>query len=391
VAASGQDTQNMNNINKSIKKIKEQGGKVIGCFPLYPPLELFHCLGIMPVTLWDIKESIRKVKKSDQHLQAYACSVARRLMEFLLAEGSKELDGLFMYNACDTLRNLPEIITCGLAETGRALPVFKMHVPMVPREQTQARDYLRARIETLIRELEKIYQVTFSPEKFRQSVALYREIRKLCKELEKLVADGRMSYGEFSGIIRQGWSAPPEQQLLALQKILQQKRPSARRDLPGKARGRVVVSGILPPPASIIQALEKAGLTVVGNDIASQTRALCYTPDAADDPADYYADFYDNHYPCTTLLYTADRRVTAIKELVLAAGAQGVVFIGEKFCENEFFEFPHLTRIFKEMGVPTLFLEVSIDDDEHAGAYITRIETFAEMLHSANQGGCHDK
>jgi len=377
----------MDSINKNIKEIKEQGRKVIGCFPLYPPLELFHCLGLVPITLWDIRESIPKVEKSDQHLQTYACSVARRLMEFLLSEGSKELDGLFMYNACDTLRNLPEIINCGLAESGRALPIFKMHIPMVPREQTQTQDYLKARMEALIHELEKTYQVTFSLDKFRQSVALYREIRKLCKELENLVANGRMSYNEFSGIIRQGWFVPPEQQLPALNKALQEKRPLARENLPAMAQGRIIVSGILPPPPRMIEALESAGLTVVGNDIASQNRAYFYTPPVADDPAEYYLDFYHNHYPCTTLLYTADRRVAAIKELVIATGARGVVFIGEKFCEYEYFEFPHLAKILKEMDVPTLLLEFSIDDDEHDGAYVTRIETFAELLHSAKQGG----
>jgi len=380
----------MNDINNKIKYIKDQGRKVIGCFPLYPPLELFHSLGLVPVTLWDIKDSISRVEKSDQHLQTYTCSVARRLMEFLLSESSTALDGLFMYNACDTLRNLPEIVSCGLADAGRSLPIFKIHIPMVPREQTESRAYLRFRIEALIHELEKSYQVTFSIERFRQSVALYREMRKLCKALETLVANRCMDYDEFSRVIRDGWFVPAEDQLLALQKILQE-RPFVRENVPVTARGRIVVSGIHPPPQSIIRAFENAGLTIAGNDIASQNRALFYTPAVVDDPADYYLDFYHQHYPCTTLLYTADRRVAAIRELILSTGAQGVVFIGEKFCEFEYFEIPHLEKILKDMEVPTLFLEVSIDDDEHSETYVTRIETFAELMGSANQGGGYAK
>jgi benzoyl-CoA reductase/2-hydroxyglutaryl-CoA dehydratase subunit BcrC/BadD/HgdB len=380
----------MNDINNKIKYIKDQGRKVIGCFPLYPPLELFHSLGLVPVTLWDIKDSISRVEKSDQHLQTYTCSVARRLMEFLLSESSTALDGLFMYNACDTLRNLPEIVSCGLADSGRSLPIFKIHIPMVPRKQTESRAYLRFRIEALIHELEKSYQVTFSIERFRQSVALYREMRKLCKALETLVANRCMDYDEFSRVIRDGWFVPAEDQLLALQKILQE-RPFVRENVPVTARRRIVVSGIHPPPQSIIRAFENAGLTIAGNDIASQNRALFYTPAVVDDPADYYLDFYHQHYPCTTLLYTADRRVAAIRELILSTGAQGVVFIGEKFCEFEYFEIPHLEKILKDMEVPTLFLEVSIDDDEHSETYVTRIETFAELMGSANQGGGYAK
>jgi benzoyl-CoA reductase/2-hydroxyglutaryl-CoA dehydratase subunit BcrC/BadD/HgdB len=374
---------------KTLDKISERNidRKAIGCFPLYPPLELFHSLGLVPVTLWGLKDSIPTTGESDRHLQPYACSVARHLMEFLLSENGAALGGLFMYNACDTLRNLPEIINCGLADAGRSLPIFKIHLPMVPREQTESRDYLRARIKMLINELENAYQVTFSIEKFRQSVSLYREIRKLCKALETLVANGRMSYNEFSRIIRDGWFVPAEDQLLALQKILQDRPLSKREHVPSARQSRIVVSGILPPPPYMIQVFENAGLTFVGNDIASQNRSLFYTPAMVHDPADYYVDFYNHHYPCTTLLYTADRRVAAIRELILSTRAQGVVFIGEKFCEFEYFEIPHLEKILKDMGVPTLFLEVSIDDNEYSEAYVTRIETFAELIGSANQGG----
>jgi benzoyl-CoA reductase/2-hydroxyglutaryl-CoA dehydratase subunit BcrC/BadD/HgdB len=377
----------MKNISNEIKAIKDKGQRVIGCFPLYPPLELFHSLGLVPITLWGLKDSIPGVEKSDRHLQPYACSVARRLTEFLLSEKGAALDGLFMYNACDTLRNLPEIINCGLADAGRSLPIFKIHLPMAPREQTESRTYLRAGIEELIQKLEKAYQVTFSIEKFRQSVSLYREMRNLCGALQTRVANGCMSYAEFSRIIGEGCFVPAEDHLVALQKILQDGPLPARKDVSPATQGRIVISGILPPPPYMIQAFENAGLTVVGNDVASQNRALFYTPTMVDDPADYYIDFYHHHYPCTTLLYTADRRMAAIRDLVSGAGAQGVVFIGEKFCEFEYFEIPHMEKILKDMGMRTLFLEVSIDDDEHSAAYVTRIETFAELMSSANQGG----
>ncbi|HOC61221.1 MAG TPA: 2-hydroxyacyl-CoA dehydratase family protein [Smithellaceae bacterium] len=371
----------MKNIMDGIKEIKSQGRKVIGCFPLYPPLELFHSLGLVPVTLWGLKDAIPRVEKSDRHVQPYACSVARRLMEFLLQENGSALDGLFMYNACDTLRNLPEIIDCGLSDVGRPLPIFKLHIPMAPPDQTESGAYLRERIERLIRELEKAYGVTFKPDQFRHSVSLYREMRALSKSLETRVAAGFMSYGKFSKIIEEGWFTPVEEQLLVLRESLGDE--SRKKDVPSTKQRRVVVSGILPPPMSIIRDLENADITVVGNDVASQNRALCYTPTEMDDPADYCMDFYRHHYPCTTLLYTADRRVNAIRELVSGTGAKGVVFIGEKFCEYEYFEFPYLEKVLNDMGVRTLFLDISIDDDENTAAYATRIETFAELMDSA--------
>jgi len=370
----------MKNMSKYLNATRDKGCKVIGCLPLYPPLELFHSLGLVPVIIWGLSDSTRRVERSDKHIQPYACSVARRLTEFLLSENGTALDGLFMYNACDTLRNLPEILNCGLAEVGRALPIFKIHIPMAPREQTESTAYLSARIEALIHELEVTFQVTFSQERFRQSVSLYREMKNLSKELGKNVAEGFISYGEYSLIVREGWFVPVEEQIIALRKALQNSPRCSRENEPSTGKGRIIVSGILPPPAHIIQVFENAGLTVVGNDIASQSRSLFYTPTAMDEPASYYADFYQHHYPCTTLLHTADRRVAAIRELVANTGAQGFVFIGEKFCEFEYFEIPYLGKILKDIGIRTLFLEISIDDDENSASYETRIEAFSELM-----------
>ena len=372
----------MTHFGNYLKDAKNNGHTLIGCMPLYPPLELFHSLGLTPVTLWGLSDSTSRLEKSDNHLQPFACSVARCLTEFILSEDAAALDGLFMYNACDTLRNLPEILNCGLKDAGRPLRIFKTHIPMAPQEQTDGTAYLRGRIETLIGELEEAFQVSFSLESFRHSVSLFREIRNLSRELERRVAEGLMSYTEFSRIIREGWFIPVEDQLLSLRKVLQGSSASVSGEAPPSGEGRIIISGILPPSPRLIQAIENSGLTVVGNDVASQMRALFYTPATVDDPASYYVDFYHHHYPCTTLLHTADRRLDAIRELVSRTRAQGFMFIGEKFCEYEYFEIPHLERILKDMGIFTLFLELSITGDQHPASYLTRIEAFAEMMGS---------
>ncbi|MGC8605259.1 MAG: 2-hydroxyacyl-CoA dehydratase subunit D [Desulfomonilaceae bacterium] len=377
----------MTHIGKYIKDAKDKGHRLIGCLPLYPPLELFHSLKLTPVTLWGLSDSTWRIEKSDKHLQPFACSVARCLTDFVLSEDGAALDGLFVYNACDTLRNLPEILSCGLKEGGRTLPIFKIHIPMAPQAQTDGSSYLKVRIETLIRELEEAFRVSFSLESFRHSVSLFREIRNFSRELESRVAEGLMSYAEFSRTIRGGWFIPVEDQLLSLRKLLRTGSRSAYQDASPSGQGRIIISGILPPPSKLILAFESAGLTVVGNDVASQTRSLVYTPTIVDDPASYYVDFYQRHYPCTTLLYTADKRLAAIRELISRTAAQGFVFIGEKFCEYEYFEIPNLEKALNDMGIFTLFLEMSISDDERSASYETRIEAFAESMRSSNNGG----
>ncbi|MGD0276780.1 MAG: 2-hydroxyacyl-CoA dehydratase family protein [Syntrophales bacterium] len=366
----------MKSLDTRFNDLKNNGKKIVGCFPLYPPLELFHSMGLVPITLWELKNAFNRVENSDRHLQTYACSVARHLVEFVLSQSGSALNGLFMYNACDTLRNLPEIIQCGFNESGQSLPIFKMHIPMVPHAQSASPGYISRRIHDLIYDLEHTFGVTFSLEKFQESAARYRDMRDLCKALEARVAQGMIGYGNFSRVIMENYFAPVEDQIQMLQTLL-----GESESLTGiNPNSRVIVSGILPPSAALIETIERNRLTVVGNDIASQRRSYFYTPAVANNPADYYTDFYQYHFPCTTLLYSADRRVGTLKDLIRNTQAGGLIFVGEKFCEYEYFEIPYLEKVLREMGVPTLFLDVAIEDEDSA-ALITRIEAFSEIIH----------
>jgi benzoyl-CoA reductase/2-hydroxyglutaryl-CoA dehydratase subunit BcrC/BadD/HgdB len=65
---------------------------------------------------------------------------------------------------------------------------------------------------------------------------------------------------------------------------------------------------------------------------------------------------------------------------VQETGVGGVIFFGEKFCEYEYFEFPYLEGMLKELGVRSLLLEMSAEGLQNLDGYRTRIEAFAETL-----------
>ena len=141
----------MNSLNRRLKSLKDNGRKLVGCFPLYPPVELFHSFNLEPLVLWGLKPFYPLTARSDLHLQSFVCSVGRHLAEFVLSEAGGLLDGIFMYNACDTLRNMPEILRCGLEDNGRQVPIFKIHIPQAPRSQKLlcSCEMLRAMVEHL--------------------------------------------------------------------------------------------------------------------------------------------------------------------------------------------------------------------------------------------------
>jgi benzoyl-CoA reductase/2-hydroxyglutaryl-CoA dehydratase subunit BcrC/BadD/HgdB len=371
----------MNELNQSLLMLKQQGRHIVGCFPLYAPLELLHSFGLTPVVLWGLRSEVKDFARSDRHLQNYACQVARCLTEFILENNGAIFDALFMYNACDTLRNLPEIIEAGLAEDGQSLHIFKLHVPAVPHDRTGAQSYLRERIHGLIAELEEFTLRSFSPQEFSASVDLYSRQRSLCREVEDLCVQGRTTFSSCAGLLELAHSMRVEEHITLLEREVIKVRKMPVDVSPHK---KVMVSGIQAPPAELIETMEAKGLRVVANDIATLARSYGYCPKPSPDPCEYYCDFYFNHYPCTTMLPAGDRRVELIGRRIDESKAQGFIFFGEKFCEYEYFEIPFLKGMLRSLGVDVLPLELGSEDLLNLMPLKTRIEAFAEMLTAGN-------
>ncbi len=363
-----------------IDRLKETRRPVVGCFPLYPPVELFHSMGLIPVVLWGLEGTVSTFRDSDRHVQQYACSIARRVTEFVVSDGGEALDALFAYNACDTLRNLPEIIAEALKERGSDLPFFSIHIPMAPRSQTDSSGYLGNEIEALVGKIEQTFGVSFSERRFLESTELYARARTLAQSVERLVAEGVLSFGVFAAVLQQHHWTPVEKQIEELESILRTAAAEGTSKGQSEPFARVIVSGIVPPPRKVSDLIEEAGLRVVANDIASLARSYAYNPAATGDPGDYYDDLYSNHHPCTTLLHTADRRVPAILNLAKRTQAEAFVFVGTKYCEYEYFEIPYLERRLRNNGIPTLSLELTADGLDNVGVLKTRIEAFAEVV-----------
>lgn len=360
----------------TLQGLKAKGHTLLGCFPLYPPVELFHSFGLTPVVLWGLEQDFNDLSASDRHLQPYTCQVARYLTQFVITRAGGLFDALFMYNACDTFRNLPEIIESAFAK-GPSLPILRLHIPAVPLDHDYAAGYLKGRIDVLMGELEKLTGRSFSENAFKGSIELYQRQRSLCLELEERSAQGSMSFADCSEVLMAANRLPVEEHILLLESRLQKtyRTVPANHGHPG-----IMISGILPPPRHLLEVIEGAGLTVAANDIASLRRSYAYSPLKQTDAGAYYEDFYRSHHPCTTILPSADERADLILKTARERDVKGFMFFGEKFCEYEYFEMPHIEQVLKRAGIPCLCLEMADGGMEQVGAHQTRIETFAQML-----------
>ncbi len=357
----------------------QDGRPIIGCLPLYPPEELIHSFGAVPVVLWGFKDVIRRTPEADGHIQNYVCSIVRNVTEFLLTEDSASLAGLLFYNACDPIRNLPEIIADGRKLRRMGTPaVFSIHVPVQALGRDYGGAYLAAEIRDLVGSLEDFFKADFSPGRFIESVSRYDEMRRFSRQIDGLTARDTASFSEFSALMMGNTRLGVEERIARLSAFCKRHADNAA-PKQGRITKRVVLTGIHPPSPEVISMIEAAGMTVVGNDIAALSRSYGAGPGPTGDPADYYVRFYRDHYPCTTLIGSSDARVDRLLGLVDEREAGGLIVIGEKFCEYEYFEIPNVTRRLGERGIKTLVLEVSAED-KNLGPIKTRVEAFGEML-----------
>jgi len=365
----------MNTIVKNIQKAKDNGKIIMGSFPLYPPVELFHSLGITTVVLWNLKNIINNTNESDRHIQNYACSISRHAFEFIYQ--NKDLfNGLFMYNACDTIRNLPEIVELSLKKSQITIPFFKLHVPASNRISENNIRYLANRINTLINELENNYNIKFSKKKFQESIELFDELRDIVNKLELYAAKGKIKYCNYLKICQEAAFLTIEEQINLFSNFLEQ---ADIKSYDNNNCMNVMISGIIPPSYEICEAIENANLKIVKNDIASINRFYNKKIKIKNDPIKYYEQYYFNHCPCPTIMNQADNRMEYLLDIIEKNNIKGFIFLGEKFCEYEWFEYPYIEESLKQKGIKTLFLELSIDDNQNIGSYITKIETFAQL------------
>ncbi|MBW1925389.1 MAG: 2-hydroxyacyl-CoA dehydratase [Deltaproteobacteria bacterium] len=86
----------MKPLRERMISLKREGRKLLGCFPLYPPLALFHAMALEPVVMWGFKPFSPNTPKADRHVQNYVCSVGGHLVESVLSDACSLLDAIIV-------------------------------------------------------------------------------------------------------------------------------------------------------------------------------------------------------------------------------------------------------------------------------------------------------
>jgi benzoyl-CoA reductase/2-hydroxyglutaryl-CoA dehydratase subunit BcrC/BadD/HgdB len=345
---------------------KESGGFVAAVFPIHYPRELLRAFGILPVEVWG--PPAVEADYGATHLQPYLCSIVRNGLSFLLAGGLDVVDLLVVPHACDSLQGLGSILLDFITPRQPVLPIY------LPRGRRECDvGFLADEFRSLYGKLEAVTGRSPTEVELSARIGREEEADERLAQLHRGRSACSLSDAAFYRLLRSREYLPAETFVdLSRQVPVDASSPRQAGGVP------IILSGIVPEPMDLFEAIAGMGGRVVADDLACCGRRL-YPPGRSQEPFRRMAERILHAPPDPTRGNPIQRRVEHLLGLVGASQAKGVVFYNVKFCEPELFDYPDLGRGLQRAGVPSLTIEVDLNDPV-SQRVLTRLEAFLEMI-----------
>lgn len=357
------------NPRKMLEEQLAQGKKVVGCFPSYTPEELVDAAGMVPFGVWGAQMEPYLAKK---YLPVFACPILQSSLEMGLSGKLDGLSAVVIPTLCDTFRCITQDWLAGVP-----------HIPMIPVSYPQNRTdagirFLRSEFAVVKGKLEEVCGHPITDEDIKKSIRVYNEHTAVMREFTAVanehldIIDPVMRHH----VMKSAWFMPKAEHTRLMRELVTALKATQPTCFKGR---RVILSGIAAEPDGLLQILADNNVAVVGDDLAQESRQ--YTspiPEGEGDPLLCLAEKWRGQL-CSLAHDEGKKRVDMLVDMARVTGADGMVFCQMKFCDPEEYDYPLIARALKEIGVPTLCLEV----DQQPGSteqVRTRLQTFAEML-----------
>jgi benzoyl-CoA reductase/2-hydroxyglutaryl-CoA dehydratase subunit BcrC/BadD/HgdB len=311
-----------------------------------------------------------QVEKAYNLTPDFICPYMRRCLEKALNGDYNYLSGVVQGYTCDA--------ACGCINIWEANIDGELYhtIPMPYNDSSEARQFLRAALMDLVDRLNGIGG-DFSLSKLEQSLVLYNQIRASLVQLYDMRTQGRLplNAAELLIIILAGFVTVPEAYLVMLKKL--------KKSLLGLSAARaeglpVLVSGSLIESPAYLGAVEACGGRIVADDLCTGRRYLDQLDREVDDPVDALIERHMNRSACPARARVRDRAEQLMVQIE-SSGAQGVIFVLQKYCTPHLADYPALSKALKAGGIPSIMIEVD-ETWRLSGQLRTRLEGFFEIL-----------
>ena len=352
---------------------REHGRKVVISLPIHYPKEVLTALDILSVELWGPPGEV--LSHQAGRIQTYVCPLVRKALAFIAGGFASDADALLFPHTCDSIQGLASLIPDFGGWDG---PVLRFIHPKGER-RASAEAYVASELDDFIGQAEKLAGKKLEPARLSAAVKLHVEIDELRRKIIEKRRNIDMRDSELYAVLRRGEWLWPEDHLAELKTVT-----AKIADKPQKQGVALMLSGIVPEPMDIFEALENAGAYVVADDYAAIGRRIpAPVAKLPDDPKLALIESYFALPPCSTRSSDLAGRVEYLAALYARSGAAGLVLHNIKFCEPEMFDVAMIKKRFAAMNAPLLYMETELEK-QLSGQLSTRLEAFVEM---ASKGG----
>ncbi len=352
------------------------GGKAVGCFPVYTPVELIHAAGMLPAGVIGGGNEI-EIAHADARFQSFICSIVKSTMELAMTDRLDCFEGMVFNSICDPARNLASVFQRNFPK----LEVEFIHYPQNP-SSPSAPAYLESEYRRVLDRFSAIAGRTVTEADVSASIHAYNRVRGLLRDLYALraTAPERVSATESYILTRAVTLLAPEDSAALLDRTLAEYRALTVRP---KDRIRVLLIGAFceQPPLDLVESLEQAGCYILDDDFLLGWRF--FTDDISTyglSPMRGLVDSYLHHSVHASVKHDLrQRRAAGLIQRVQDLNADAVIFLGAKFCEPALFDYALYRRALEEHGIRHLFLEF----EEKMWLYDrvrSEVETFVESM-----------
>ncbi len=349
---------------------KETGKGVVGCFPYYTPEEIVHASGMLPIGLWGGETQVAEVHSI---LPAFTCPIMQSNMEFALRGFYNELEAVIIPAPCDTLKSVGQ-------DWLYVIPQIKAILLVYPqmRKIEGGVQYLKSEFMRVKKEIEAIVGKEISDKALSQSIDIYNVHRAAMRSFSEMAPLYPVTVTPSIRhlVIKSAFFMEKSRHTTLVNALIQelQKQPVEKTNCK-----KVILTGIIAEPNGLLELFQENGLTVVGDDLAHESRLFRTDVPADGDPLTRLARQWSLIEGCSLAYDPEKKRGNMIIELAKKTKADGIILCMMKFCDPEEFDYPILASEFEQAKIPLLYLEVD-QQSQSLEQLRTRIQAFAEML-----------
>jgi benzoyl-CoA reductase subunit C len=352
----------------TVKRWREDGGKVLGHFQVYFPEEIAHAAGLLPVRICGAQSD---GMEAESHFGSYLCSIIRTSLDAALTKDI-ELDLFVSHPICDAARNLACI-------WGRNFE-YKCQILYLPQNPNSSHslEYLTHEYARLARDIAEISGKPVEDDELRHSIAIYNRTRTLFRELYRIRRDEPWLISEGLAVTKVAGLLPREEYNDLLETIIEmvKARPARKQD-----KMRVVFEGGFceVPPIDLLQTVSRScyvvdddlfiGLRWILDDVATDGDPLTNLADAYMEKSSYSPVQHDKRKPKEKMLL----------ERVKRSGAEAVILVAAKMCEPGLDEQVAYSKALDAENIPYFISE--FEENQTTFDHISiQLETFVENI-----------